>query len=366
MQRHDPRSTGANTRTIKRARTLALSLSALLIGATFYASNVRAQTTLPSTGTIAVPTYEAVGLYWQSPGGTAGCEVKYRVAGTSAAFAQGLPMWYDSRDGQCRGSLVGLTPNTSYEVQLNLPGQAATRGLTFKTWSNQMPVAKTVTVPAGSSTYNVAESGTAAGYVVYDGKGATLDANNGSQYNVTINASYVIVRGLVLKGAIQDAIRISPNVHDVIIEDNDISNWGRTRDGTWGADMDSAIRAVCTTESLVRVTVQRTKMHDPRYSANSWSDGHPAGPQGITFSYCGGNHVFRHNEIYSTTGKRFNDGMGGEDNFSKTGFPNADSDIYGNKITTPGTMASRPRARTRTCASGATTSTAPPPASRPR
>jgi len=97
--------------------------------------------------------------------------------------------------------------------------------------------------------------------------------------------------------------------------------------------MDSAIRAVCTTESLVRVTVQRTRMHDPRYSANSWSDGHPAGPQGITFSYCGGNHVFRHNEIYSTTGKRFNDGMGGEDNFSKTGFPNADSDIYGNKIT---------------------------------
>jgi hypothetical protein len=333
MQRHDPRSTGATTtRSFKRGRTLALSLSALLLGTAFYASNVRAQSTLPSTNTIAVPTYEAVGLYWQSPGGTAGCEVKYRVAGTSS-FAQGLPMWYDSRDGQCRGSLVGLTPNTSYEVQFNLPGQAATRGLSFRTWSNQMPVAKTVTVPAGAATFNVAESGTAAGYVVYDGKGATLDANNASQYNVTINASYVIVRGLVLKGAIQDAIRISPNVHDVIIEDNDISNWGRTRDGKWGADMDSAVRAVCTTESLVRVTVQRTRMHDPRYSANSWSDGHPAGPQGITFSYCGGNHVFRHNEIYSTTGKRFNDGMGGEDNFSKTGFPNADSDIYGNKIT---------------------------------
>jgi len=330
MQRHDPRSTGARTRSFKRARTLALSLSALLIGTAFYANNVRAQT-LSATNTIAIPTYESVGLYWQSPGGTAGCEVQYRVAGTSS-WASALPMWYDARDGQCRGSIVGLAPNTSYEVQLNLPGQAASRALTFKTWANQVPVAKTIAISAGSGTFNVAEGGSAAGYVVYDGKGATLDAGNGSNSNVTINASYVIVRGLVLKGAIQDAIRISKDVHDVIIEDNDISGWGRTRDGKWGADMDSGIRAVCVNEELVRVTIQRNKIHDPRYSANSWTDGHPAGPQGITFSYCGGNHVIRHNEIYSTTGNRFNDGMGGEDNFSKTGFPNSDSDIYGNKI----------------------------------
>ena len=333
MQRHDLRSTGAKTLKHQRARTLAISLSVLLAGTAFYASNVRAQTsTLPSTNTIAIPTYESVGLYWQSPGGSAGCEVKYRKWGTTA-WAQGLAMWYDSRDAQCRGSLVGLAPGTDYQVEFNLPGQAATRGLVFKTWANQLPVAKTITVPAGSGTFNVAESGTASGYVVYDGKGATLDAANGAQYNVSINASYVIVRGLVLKGAIQDAIRISPTVHDVIIEDNDMSGWGRTRDGKWGADMDSAVRAVCSTETLTRVTIQRNKMHDPRYSANSWSDGHPAGPQGITFSYCGGNHVIRHNEIYSTGGNRFNDGMGGEDNFSKTGFPNADSDIYGNRIT---------------------------------
>jgi hypothetical protein len=243
-------------------------------------------------------------------------------------------MWYDSRDGQCRGSLVNLAAGTNYQVEFNLPGQAATRGLVFKTWANQFPVAKTIAVNAATgTTFNVAEGGSAAGYVVYDGKGATLNGNNSAQYNVTINASYVIVRGLVLKGAVQDAIRISPNVHDVIIEDNDISGWGRTRDGKWGADMDSAVRAVCQTETLTRVTIQRNKMHDPRYSANSWTDGHPAGPQGITFSYCGGNHVFRWNEIYSTTGNRFNDGMGGEDNFSTNGFPNSDSDIYGNRIT---------------------------------
>jgi hypothetical protein len=42
--------------------------------------------------------------------------------------------------------------------------------------------------------------------------------------------------------------------------------------------------------------------------------------------------VIRHNEIFSTTGRYFNDAIGGEDNFSNTGFPNADSDIYGNDI----------------------------------
>jgi hypothetical protein len=148
---------------------------------------------------------------------------------------------------------------------------------------------------------------------------------------VTVNASYVIVRNFVLKGAQQDAIRIAPNASDVIIEDNDVSGWGRTRDGVWGTDMDSAIRAVCSSQTLTRVTIQRNKLHDPRWSANSWSDGHPAGPQGVTFSYCGGNHVIRWNEIYSAA-NRFNDGMGGEDNFSTSGFPNRDSDIYGNRI----------------------------------
>src|SRR5258706_11023694 len=121
-------------------------------------------------------------------------------------------------------------------------------------------------------------------------------------------------------------------MHDVVVEDNALSGWGRTRDGTWGADMDSGVRAICQNEELTRVTIQRNKIHDPRYSANSWTNGHPAGPQGVTFSYCGGNHVIRHNEI-SGGAKHLNDGLGGEDNFSKTGFPNSDSDIYGNTIT---------------------------------
>src|SRR5258705_137164 len=263
---------------------------------------------IDSNGVRAVPTYEAAGLYWSNAGANSqsGCEVKFRKSG-DANWSQGLAMWFDSSNGECRGSIVGLTNATTYEAQMNLPGQAAAKSVTFTTWSNAKPVANTVKVASGSSTLNVTQGGSASGYVVYDGTGSTLDAQNAQPYNISVNASYVIV------------------------EDNDMSGWGRTRDGTWGADMDSGVRAVCSNQELKRVTVQRNTIHDPRYSANSWSDGHPAGPQAITFSYCGGNHVFRWNDINGGA-KHFNDRMGGEDNLSTTGLPNADSDIYGNSI----------------------------------
>ena len=81
-----------------------------------------------------------------------------------------------------------------------------------------------MSVASGSATLDITQGGSPTGYVVYQGApGAVLDALNASPFNVTVNASYVIVRGLVLKGAQQDGIRISPNVFDVIIEDNEIT-----------------------------------------------------------------------------------------------------------------------------------------------
>jgi hypothetical protein len=99
--------------------------------------------------------------------------------------------------------------------------------------------------------------------------------------------------------------------------------------------MDSGIRANCRRweKKAERIVIQRNRIRDPRYGANSWSFGHPAGPQGITFSHCGGNHVIRHNEITSEDPRRyFNDAIGGEENFSAEGFPHSDTDIYGNVV----------------------------------
>src|SRR6478736_5362771 len=95
----------------RRMRTLA-GASFLLVGLAIgnWPTQANAQA-LSSTGTRAVPTYESVGLYWSAPGATAatGCEVQYRKVGDSA-WRQGLAMWFDARDNECRGSLVHLSP----------------------------------------------------------------------------------------------------------------------------------------------------------------------------------------------------------------------------------------------------------------
>ena len=251
-------------------------------------------TTLPSTNTKAVPTFQSAGLYWKPPSdpGAAGCEVRYRKTGDSA-WKQGLALWYDSRNGECRGSIVNLAAGSEYEVQFALPGQSPSAALKTTTWPESFPIAKTVQVPSGAQTLNITEGGTAGGYVLYTGP-ATLDAADAQTNNVVISASYVIVRGLTLKGARQDAVSIKEGATDVVIEGNDISEWGRysrTNTEGWkiGMNKDAGIATWCNSAPATkRVIIQRNKIHHPRYGANSWSEGHPLGPNAIFSHDCGG------------------------------------------------------------------------------
>ena len=284
----------------------------------------------------AVATYESAGLYWSNPPGAtlaSGCQVRFRRVG-AIPYTQGLDMWFDAATNECRGSLVHLAPDTSYEAEMSVSGAVlATRLVVFRTWANTVPILRTQNVPSGSAQLNVTSGGSPAGYVVYQGAPGVLDGNNAVPYNIYVQASYVVIRGFTLRGAQQHAIRIAHNVTDVIVEDNDISGWGRGRGGNLGVNADSGIYAFCHPGAvLTRVTIQRNEIYNPRYASNSWSDGHPAGPQGITMELCPGNHVIRHNEIFSTNGNYFNDGISGADNVTATGFPNADSDIYGNEV----------------------------------
>jgi hypothetical protein len=291
---------------------------------------------LPSTGVRAVATFESMGLYWSSPGnpGSAGCQVRYRAAGETA-WRTGHAMWYDSRNSECRGSLVHLRPGTNYEIQLGLPNQQMSRGIVARTWSEQFPIARTVHVQPGQ-TLNITQGGTADGYVLYTpapGTSGVIDSQNAQDHSVRISAPYVIVRGFTLRGARMDAVRMYSGARDVVIERNNISGWGRARSGSLGVDMDSAVRARCDSSfQLVRTVIQDNTISNPRYGSNSWSSGHPEGPQGIAYQSCGANHVFRYNRITSTAGKYYNDIIGGGENFSAVGFPFADTDIYGNHL----------------------------------
>src|SRR6185369_10674696 len=84
---------------------------------------------------------------------------------------------------------------------------------------------------------------------------------------------------------------------------------------------------------------QKNRIHHPRTDSNSWgeyrakySTSHPSGPQGIYLIHGAGHYVIRYNDIYSDLDHMFNDAMGGDENFSDNGFPNRDSDIYGNRL----------------------------------
>jgi hypothetical protein len=300
-----------------------------------------------SSSAQAIATFTSIGLYWSPAGGsqTAMCELHYRRLGETL-WQEGYPLWFDTRNAEYRGSLVQLIPNTTYEIVLNLKGSTTRTTLTATTWSEQFPIAQTIYVPAGSTNKPlvVSQSGTPGGYILYTvppGQTSTIDVANSSDADITINASYIIIRGLTLKNARRYGIRLDQNAHDVVIEENDISGWGRIAADGWGEDYDAAIYS--NAQTVKRITIQRNRMHHPRSDANSWmeerptitktsSGWHPKGPQAVSFFNTDGNHVIRYNDVYSDQDHYFNDCLGGGSNSSTRGFPNRDSDIYGNHL----------------------------------
>ena len=59
----------------------------------------------------------------------------------------------------------------------------------------------------------ITQSGTPAGYRVYDGRGVTIDVRHLHDSCITINASYVVVRGFTLKGAGAPAVHPAYGPH---------------------------------------------------------------------------------------------------------------------------------------------------------
>jgi PKD repeat protein len=264
-----------------------------------------------------------------------------------------------ARTPEFRGSLVELKPGTSYDIQLTLLSSSGavllTESLQVSTWSESFPVDPTKLhyLPAASSAELViADSGAPTGYALYTfdpAQGSAAIDQSGNAPNttncITVQASYVIIRGLTLTNCQRQGIALAAGTHDIVIEGNDISGWGGGPGGAIpgptativsGTDADSAVFCDNYTQPpanrVNRVIIQRNRMHDPRYGSVYWAIGHPTGAQAVYFNHCGTNHVIRYNEVYSSQGHFFNDGIGGADNMTYEGFPFADSDIYGNAI----------------------------------
>ncbi len=304
----------------------------------------------PAAGAFAIPTFHCLGLYWSPPGGTAdrAVLVRYRLP-SAPAWQEGLPMRYHPIPGtdedltDYRGSIVDLTPGATYEVELTLAGTSTRTLLNATTWNETAPAGPVVRVPGGDQPLAITESGTPNGYRIYDGRGATLDVRHRHDSCITIDASYVIVRGFTLRGAGR-ADRANPKTigailitggHHIVIEDCDISDWGRLNPQTgFGVNLDSAIYSRAA--GLKQLVVQRCRLHDPTCDGSNWSEPkyptHSAGPQCISLFNTAGNHVIRYNECWSDLEHMYNDVIGGGSNGSYQGSPGPDSDIYGNIV----------------------------------
>ncbi|MDP9407254.1 MAG: right-handed parallel beta-helix repeat-containing protein [Actinomycetota bacterium] len=333
------------SRVLSLAAAVAISLSGALT--TVAATPASAATTSASL----VPTFSSVGVYWSPAGGAASkpVTVAHRALG-QAAWTKGQDLWFDGRalagrPAEYRGSIVGLAAGTTYEVQLALPGTTPTIVTQqVRTWAEKFPVATTVELPATSSKpLDLSRTGSPTGYVLVTGPGggpATIDVAGAADHAVRLtNSSYVILRGLTLKGAKRHGIQLgastTDDVHDIVLERNTISGWGTPDTSGFGTNLDSAVYS--DSEKLTRVVIQGNTIRSPRTTSNSWKElhngsYHPQGPQGITLRRGLGNNVIRYNDVVGDATHRFNDGMGATANFGYNGFPGKDSDIHGNHV----------------------------------
>ncbi len=316
-----------------------LLLSLTLTGYCFAAQSPMADWQNPR----AVSSFECISLYWQTQQSVYGepCTVHYRK-GIFDAWKEALPLWFDRRNCEYRGSIVGLKANSKYRIRLQCSSQKV--ALTVRTRSEKPFIGRTYYLPGGTydKTLLIRYGGLPGVYTLYcplPGEKVVIDTQDQGEYGVEIAASHVIVRGFTVRNAHQDGIRLN-GVHDVWIEDCDISDWGRAdkKNPDFGRAMDAGIR--CKAPNGRGFVIQHNRIHHPRYTSNNWmqelhpgeGNYHPSGPFAITWGENLGRHIIRNNQIFSDERHAFNDGIGGWRNFSRKGFPGADSDVYGNHI----------------------------------
>lgn len=342
---------------------------------------------------VAVPTFHCMSLYWNPPGasGTAACQVRYRKQSEPAGFQPAQDLFYDPANLQYSGSVVNLEPGTPYVFELT-KGPSTVASVIAATWSEKFPIKERVVLPATvAATHVITQGGNPSdGYVIYDGtqNSTVIDADptggsedDAADYCVEIRASHVILRGVSARNAKKHGIYLNADLHDVVIEGCDISNWGRKN--AWagktvrvghknhltgkveistetmvvlpnlGVQLDSGIRGKG--NHTERIIIQGNRIHHPRYNSNNWTQAagdyfalkpnqgiagfHPEGPKAIVLYEPGvdvpttANHVIRYNDIYGDSSHRFNDAI-----FESYGrHPNAvdcirDTDVYGNYI----------------------------------
>jgi len=276
-----------------------------------------------------VSTFECISIYYQAPD-SGHCMVFFKEQ-TEENWHQALDLVYDHRDKEFRGSIVGLTPDTEYDIKLRR--QTKEIFAKAKTLDEKFPVGKTTYITSSAEPIHISESGKPDAYHLItspEKTHVTTDVRNAAEYTAMIDADYIVFRGIELKNAAVHGILIKAGRHHIVIEDCHITFWGRVGGpksfGNEG-NYDSGVFAETGSGNLI---IQRNLIENPRGGSNDWDTGHPSGPQAISLFNSSGGNIIRYNDLLSTPDHSFNDVIGGGANFSNAGSPNRDSDIYGN------------------------------------
>jgi len=177
--------------------------------------------------------------------------VNYRTA-DAKNWRPALPLWFDKRNQEYRGSIVHLKPNTNYEIELNLKNIKTKTSLNCKTWTENFPIAKTIHLPERSSqTLIIEQSGKSDGYILYTPqfqKFATIDVENQQGCCIIVQRNHI--------------------------------HHPRGDSNTW-------------------------REHRPRQGKRE--PYHPEGAQAVYFRNSLGNHVIRYNRVFSDDDHQYND-----------------------------------------------------------
>lgn len=281
--------------------------------------------------------------------------LRYRN-GKTGSWQHALPVLPNPLQNSASTVLVGLNPNTQYDVQITLykSGKAVLKeAIQIETQTNIPPTSSRNTYRFADLVKNGKVDLAALGIkgsarewvkVVFEGKDAFHTQKNAPLVHIK-NARYVHFEGLKIRGGEPHAVLIEDS-HDIWINDCDIAGWGRKamvyKEGKAYADKKASkpinYDAGIAIKRSGRVTVENCTIHSPRTGANTWEHGHPHGPTGILVDAAHNEHqyqgqiVIRHNTIKASHNKRFNDAIESRYNGSASGGFVRDSFIYNNAI----------------------------------
>jgi hypothetical protein len=336
-----------------------------------------------------IPTFECISVYANfsnDDNGNNTASLSYRRAGSGASFIPGMALTVDRRntvaDGtgsasnpfvdQWRGSILGLQPNTTYEVKVTFSdpdgvtgtnplimnvttrsdsfqlgsgntyyvsknGSDSASGTLANPWrtiqhaENSISAGDTVYIRGGTytETISINVKGTANNLITflpYSSENVIIDGANTSGSVITLNnADYIRFSHITVQNAQGSLIYLNNDSSGNIIEYCLLRDYGR--DQTDGGVV-IARESNNNTIQYNTITSDRNDYGDKLHrEAGILFAGYPTSGWGVT----GFGNVVRYNQITSVD-DGISDGMGGMSNNTIVGGPYKDTDIYGNLI----------------------------------